>query len=156
MIILKNPVSKRMDAERASEWYAREVHGCVLTRRAIKTKYNKVDFFGSDVVGKTIDGSHVYIQVTAGNDTQVTKRKRKLEKVPWHDTDTVELLQLVQTINPNHKARKFWWFRVSVYRNVMPGFNTREWARRDDDCLIPKLWFTAWKLEKEVNAKPKT
>lgn len=141
----KNPVSKRGDAERASEWYAIEKHLCVLTRRSIRTRFNKVDFFCCDTVGKKQDGTHVYIQVTAGNNTQVTKRRRKLESVPWHETDTVELLQLIQTPDPANARRKHWFFRVHVYYlERVKGF--RQWITLEKAVQIPKYWFRSWEL----------
>ena len=132
-----NARSKRGDAERAAEWYAREVYNCIVTRRAIRTQWQAVDFFGCDVVGKKPDGTHIYIQATAGQDSAVTARRRKLEKIPWHETDTIEILQLVQTENPANARRKLWFFRVHNYDG--------EWHTKDEAISIPKVWFKKWK-----------
>ena len=134
-----NAKNKRGDAERAAEWYARKIHGCLVTRRAVRTQWQSVDFFGSDVVGKKADGRHVYIQVTAGQHSAVTTRRRKLEEIPWHYTDTIELLQLIQTIDPSNARRKHWFFRVHYYDGVL-------WDTKDDAVQIPREWFKAWKL----------
>ena len=104
------PKSMRPKSERAAENIAREIYGCVMTRRAIQTKWQKVDFWGSDVVGKTEDGSHVYIQVTTGGDESIRRRKRKLEEVIWHQSDTVYLLVLRE--KESKGRRKKWRFLV--------------------------------------------
>ena len=135
-----NAKSKRSDAERASVWYAVKNHNCIITRRALRTKFQKVDFFASDVVGKKIDGSHVYIQTTAGQSQAVTARRRKLEAVPWHYTDTVELLQLDQEQNPKNKRSKNWFFIVHVFNHI-----DRLWENNKHRVDIPKEWFTKYK-----------
>ena len=66
-------------------------------------------------MSKRKGGTHVYIQVTAGQDSAITVMRRKLEKVPWHETDTVILLRLVETQDPCRKKRKLWWFKVFIY-----------------------------------------
>lgn len=83
-------------AERAAEHFAKKKLACVETRRVCKTRFNKVDFFGADIVGKQIDGSHVYIQVTSGQGSAVSARKRKLEPHIWHSSDRVYLLRMVK------------------------------------------------------------
>lgn len=137
-----NAKAKRGDAERAAEHYAVHIHNCVVTQRAVRTKWQSVDFFGADVSGKRIDGSHVYIQATAGQYSAVTARRRKLEKIPWHDTDTVELVQLIQTIDPANARRKLWFFRVHYYRSFLAD---REWETMDEAVPIPREWFKAYK-----------
>ncbi len=139
----KNPKGKRREAEVASEHYCREVMECVTTRRAIKTQWQKVDFFSCDIVGKRADGSHVYIQVTAGQTPKVLERKKKLEKEIWHTSDTVQILQLVQTDNPGKGARILWFFRVYEY---YPNFiNPDGWTTQADAVPVPKEWFKKWK-----------
>ena len=152
------PKGKKSGAERASEWYARDVHGCVVAQRAVRTKFQKVDFFACDCVGKTSDGSHVYLQVTAGNDTQVTKRRRKIEEIPWHTSDHVLILQLAYLVDPSHKGRKLWWFIEHVYSlvsfaNNEPSGNDRKWKTRKPPFSIPKHWFSVWN-EKRSSAAP--
>lgn len=141
----KNAKSLRPLAERACEHYAIEICGCVRTRRAIRTKWQSVDFFGADCVGKRKDGSHVYIQVTAGMAAAVTARRRKLEAEVWHPTDTVLLLQLIQTIDPANAKRKKWFFRVHGYDRLTDYH--RKWRTDEQAIEIPKEW---WKARKEV------
>jgi len=136
----KNAKKKRADAERATVWYAREIHGCVVTRRAVQVQFQKVDFFGCDIVGKKPDGSHVYIQTTAGQAACVTARRRKLEVIPWHSSDVVELLQLRQTEDPANARRKLWFFRVHWFEQF-----SRLWMTKDEAVPVPKEWFKAWK-----------
>jgi hypothetical protein len=154
----KNPVGKRREAEVASEHYCREVMDCIATRRMIKNKWHKVDFFSCDVVGKRADGSHVYIQVTAGQTPKVLERKKKLENEVWHTSDTVQILQLVQTDNPGKGSRKLWFFRVYEYQlsgDVYEATNEfRYWKTYVDGIPVPKEWFKKWRspdsLIKEV------
>lgn len=143
---MKNAKSKRGDAERATVWYAREILGCVVTRRAVRTQFQSVDFFGSDIVGKMPDGSHVYIQATAGQDSAVTTRRRKLEAIPWHETDIVQLVQLRQTEDPANARRKKWFFRVHEYQYIfIDDRHDREWVTHDQAVDVPREWFKAWK-----------
>jgi hypothetical protein len=151
----KNSVVKRGECERASEWYAREIHNCCLVRRAIRTQFQSVDFFAADVVGKKKDGSHVYIQATAGQASAVSARRKKLEKIPWHFSDTVELAQLVQTQNPANARQTLWFFRVHEYHLISTPtptcedfIITREWRTLPDAIPVPKEWFKAYKEEK--------
>ncbi len=142
----KNPKGKRREAEVASEHYCYEIMDCVTTRRAIRTQWQKVDFFSCDVVGKRADGSHVYIQVTAGQTPKVLERKKKLEKEIWHTSDTVQILQLIQTDNPGKGARKLWFFRVHEYQWIVNTagrytFNDRIWKTYVDAILVPREWF---------------
>ena len=131
-------------AEIATVHYAREIHGCIVTRRAVRTKWQAVDFFGSDIVGKKSDGSHIYIQTTAGQYAAVTARRRKLEKIPWHPTDTVELLQLIQTIDPANARKKLWFFRVHCYKRLGTLY-LRQWHTEEKAVPVPREWFKAWK-----------
>lgn len=139
---MKNAKSKRNDAEKAAVWYAREELECVKTRKAIRAKYQAVDFFGADVVGKRADGSHVYVQATAGQDSAVTARRRKLEAIPWHSTDSVYLVQLRQTEDPANARRKLWFFRVHEYV-LMDDW--RDWVTHETAVSVKREWFTAAK-----------
>jgi hypothetical protein len=114
--------------------------GCVVTRKAIRTQWQSVDYFCSDVVGKKVDGSHVYIQVTAGQAEAVRQRRRKLEDIPWHNTDTVLLLQLVQTPDPANGKKTLWFFRVHGYKIYLSRVN-RVWQTDDQAVPVPKEWF---------------
>ena len=137
-----NAKNKRGDAERATEWYAHKELGCIITRRAIRTKFHKVDFFAADVVGKMADGSHVYIQTTAGQHSAVTSRRRKLEKIPWHSSDLVLLLQLIQTEDPANARKKLWFFRVHRLQRYLDDFL---WLTDEKAIEIPREWFRAYK-----------
>lgn len=130
---------KRAEAERAAEWYLRERCGCIHTRRAVRTQWQKVDFWAADVVGKRADGSHVYAQATTGGDEALRTRRRKLEQYAWHVSDMVMVLQLTATPNPANRRRKEWWFRVHVYNH-----GSRVWQ----DVVAHRVyagWFKAWK-----------
>ena len=140
-----NAKSKRGDAERATVHYCHNVLGCVVTRRAVRAKFQSVDFFAADVVGKMPDGSHVYVQTTAGQYSAVTSRRRKLEKIPWHYSDKVLICQLIQTEDPANSRRKLWFFRIHSLNQR--GLKSNEWETLPDAYAIPKEWFKAYKSE---------
>ena len=130
----------RPKAERAGEWYLREVCGCVATRRALRTKFARVDFFASDIIGKLPNGACVYAQVTAGGNEALRTRRRKLEAVPWHESEAVLVLQLVSTPDPVNATRKLYWFRVHRYDQ-----SRGEWSLDREAAPVNRDWFKAWK-----------
>jgi len=140
----KNPKSKRPEAERASEWYLHEIEGCVVTCRAIRTKFQRQDLFASDVIGKKQNGRCVYAQATAGRDEAVRQRRRKLDNIPWTTTDTVLLLQLTHTPDPANQRRKLWFFRVHRLDTT-----NMVWVVDDKAFPVPKIWFKSYKNEIE-------
>ena len=140
--------SKRPQAERAAEWVLRERYGCVATRRALRTKYSKVDMFGCDVVGVDEDGYRIWVQVTAGQLSAVSARRRKLEKYPWHPTDMVMVWQL--SSRPGKGRRKEWYFKAWEYE-YLPYSDSktgREWRIWDELMFIRPEWFKAYKEAK--------
>lgn len=136
----KQAKGKRAESERASEWYLHEVEKCTHTVRAIRTKWQRVDFYACDVMGKRSDGTSVYAQITAGQVEAVRRRRRKLDKIPWHPTDTVLLLQLVHTQDPANARRKLYFYRVHRLN-----LGNKEWSVDSQAQPIAKDWFTAWK-----------
>jgi hypothetical protein len=141
----KNPKTKRREAEVAAEHYAHEVMGCIRTVRAVRTQWQKIDLYSCDVVGKRTDGSHVYIQVTAGGNEAVSNRRRKLEKEVWHGSDTVQLLQLVSTENPGKGAKRLWFFRVHEYLLNVPRLD-RYWHTQANAVEVSRDWFKKWNV----------
>ena len=152
----KKAKSKRADAERAAVHYAHSI-GCVLTHKAVRAQWQKVDFFGSDVMGIMKNGKKVFIQATAGQYSAVSTRRRKLEKVPWHHTDKVLICQLISnkdsnsqliiTKKPMDKRRTYWFFRIHEYKfqiNYVSGKN-RVWETKKEAVEVPKEWFKAYK-----------
>jgi len=131
--------SRRPQAERASEHLLRNLYGCVVTRRAVRTQWQSVDFFGCDIVGKKEDGTHIYAQVTAGQDQAVRVRRKKLDKFPWHETDTVYVLQLVERQSVENPRRKDWYFRIYAWKA------DRTWTNGECSVKVPAEWFKAWK-----------
>lgn len=158
---LASTKTKRVDAEKACEHYARVVLGCVCTRRPVRTQFQSIDFFGADVVGKRQDGSHVYIQVTTGQASAARVRRRKLEAYPWHPSDTVYLLQLCRD-DSQRPIR--WFFKVHKYAtslNLVGMLNDepsdtwmgRKWLNSDEVYDVPRIWFKAWKEDFDYAAK---
>ena len=140
--------SRRQDAERAAEHWLRNVLDCIVTRRAVRTQWHKVDFFAADVVGKSASGAHCYAQATAGSYSAVTSRRRKLEKIPWHPYDSVFVLQLIEQQHPAKGRWKQWFFRVHEYEPDIEDsadLTVRRWRTWDAATEIPKAWFKAWK-----------
>jgi hypothetical protein len=126
----KVAASKRPQAERAAEWACAELFNCIYTRRALRTKFAKVDFFGCDIIGVRKDGSRVWVQVTAGQTAAVLVRRKKLEVYPWHPTDRVFVWQLVERDDIANPRKKEWFFRVWEY-----GWEGWMWR-----CGEPKKW----------------
>lgn len=128
--------AKAREAEVAAEHYLVSTCGCVETRRTIRARFQKVDFWYCDVVGKTKDGAHYYVQVTTGSYANVSQRRRKLETIPWHKSDTVILLHLVSNPDPDNKRRKLWQFRVHFYLH-----QEEEWRVETERVVVPREWF---------------
>ena len=62
-----NTKALRRQAEVAAEhWMAKRL-GCIAIRRAVRTQWQRVDFFGADLVGVLDTGAKIYIQVTTGS-----------------------------------------------------------------------------------------
>jgi hypothetical protein len=96
--------------------------------------------FGADCMGKKPTGHYVFVQVTAGQNSQVTKRRRKLEEIPWLDSDDVQILQLISTEDPANARKKLWFFRVHHYYHNSIGWQTARKA-----VPVPSEWFKAYK-----------
>lgn len=145
--------TKRVDAEKAAEHWARWWCACVCTRRPVRTQFQSIDFFGADVVGKDKTGAHVYVQVTTGQAEAARVRRRKLEKYPWHPSDKVFLLQL----DVDDSVRPFkWFFKVHEYKQNLDivaclddkpvaEWTMRSWVNTDAIHDVPREWFKAWK-----------
>ena len=137
--------SKRPQAERAAEWGAVEALGCQHTRRALRTKYARVDFYAADILGCTWGGAKIYIQVTAGQLGAVIERRKKLEAYPWHPSERVFVWQLVERQDVANPRKKNWFFRVWEYA---PGQGAEKWARAwrewPDAIAVPSKWFRAY------------
>ena len=133
--------SRRPEAERASEHALSHLYGCTHTRRALRTKFAKVDFFGCDTIGVRSNGTRVWVQVTAGQTAAVLSRRKKLDAYPWHETDEVYVWQLVDRASIEHPNRKEWYFRV--WQRLGDG----SWTNGSDSFRVGKAWFKAMKKE---------
>jgi len=136
--------SRRPQAERAAEHYLYEICKCLphTIRRAVRTQWQAVDFWGSDVMGKTEVGINYFAQVTAGQVEAVRTRRRKLEKIPWNCLERVLLLQLVVQPNPANARKQDYYFRVHRLdtQNLI-------WSVDDEACPVPRAWFVKLKEE---------
>lgn len=136
--------SRRNDAERAAEHYLYEVCNCdpFQIRRAVKTKYQAVDFWGCDVMGRNLMGKCFYAQVTTGKTEAVRIRRRKLEKISWNENDTVLVLQMVVQPDPANNRRKAYYFRIHIYKHKI-----KKWDVKLTAYPIPRKWFKKLKIE---------
>jgi hypothetical protein len=116
------------EAEVAAENYLKTF--CEQTRRTVRSKWHKIDFFGADVIGKT-DVLTYYVQVTTAKDP--ASRRRKLEVGPWSAFDRVKLFQVVErnAVANAHRIERF--FRVHNY-----DFLAHKWYIDDKPIPITK------------------
>lgn len=68
------------EIEVAAEHLAIEELGAVRTRRALGTKWDKVDFLGADVRARLDDGTAALLQATKAT-SRLTDKRRKLERL---------------------------------------------------------------------------
>lgn len=149
--MMKKPAKKRSNtkvlrrqAEVAAEHFLHERMECLHVRRAIRTKWQKVDFFGADLVGVLVTGAKVYCQVTTGGASAMSSRRAKLQEYSWHDSETVLLLNLVATASPGKGRRIKYWFRVeelSRENGGMWGEDVRLWEDWEEAYEVPREWF---------------
>ena len=137
-----NAKSKRKDAERAAVWMAYEMFNAVRHAKSIQTKWQRVDIFGADVASKDKDGRITYIQVTAGQDSAIRARKKKLEKIPWHFSERVILIQLKQRQEVVNARRKEWFFKVWEF--ICRSDGHRKWEFWPKPVSIPSKWFKSY------------
>ncbi len=131
----------RGNAERAAEHWCHSL-GCIKTVRAVRTKWQRQDLFAGDCLGKDAQGRLFVVQATAGKDSAVTARKRKLEAIPWAPSDFVAVAQLRTTQDPANRRKKCYYFRVLEYASTIekPG---RSWIVWEDAVEVPRAWFKA-------------
>jgi len=144
----------RLEAERAAEHYLYEVCGCQPEQiiRAVRTRYQKIDLWAADVMGRRKDGHCYFAQATAGGSEAVRTRRRKLEQISWNPYDHVFVLQLVERQDIVNMRRKSFFFRVHRYLHGLDYYKEgklSEWIVDDDACSVPREWFKKLRVEKE-------
>ena len=136
----------RRQAEVAAEHYMVERLGCVEIRRAVRTQWQKVDFFGADLVGVLSTGAKIYVQVTTGASAAMSVRRAKLAAFPWHPSETVLLLNLVATASAAKGRRTEYWFRVEEFAGK-PMFSdvgtVRCWEDWPETIPVLREWFAS-------------
>ena len=123
------------EAEVAGEHLLRAHFACVLTRRAIRTKFAAIDFFACDVMGRRADGSMIWLQVTTAKGTgTVAVKRRKLEAIPWNAFERVLLgvFHTDRTTRPHLLT-----VRVHELRHQEP---ERDWSILLEDQPFPRAW----------------
>lgn len=128
------------EAEVAAENYFKSKG--YVTRRALRTKFNKVDFFGSDIIAMN-SKEKVFCQVTMMKKGASVKRK-KLEEYAdyWLRTDRVFVFELRTIPNPVNRAVHDHFFRVHEF-NKQKG----DWTIWDEAIPVPRSWFKVNKPE---------
>jgi hypothetical protein len=121
-------------AERAAEHWLRAL-GCVATRRAVRVRFQQVDFFGCDVIGRHAEGGTLWVQVTCGDSSAVAARRRKIEAFQWSPSDGVYLLEMR---SKTEGRRITYWFRVHYYERGA-------WHVAESMKAIPREWFKSCK-----------
>lgn len=111
-----------------------------MTRRAVQTRFQKVDFFGCDVMGKDGDSRTFWAQVTTGQADAVLQRKKKLLAFPWGISDRVFVLRMLDLPDPANLGKKLWYFQV---HQLALG----EWYQWEEAYPVPTSWFRAHKAD---------
>ena len=134
---------KRRLAEVATEHYWQVIRGCV-TRRAVNARFCKVDLFRADVMAKHKGLKFTaYTQVTTGQSHQALReRRRRLEEMPWMETDLVFLFEWRETQDPVNRANLLYFFRVEEYAKL-PGQFKRSWQVWPKAVEVPREWLKA-------------
>lgn len=118
--------------------------GAVETRRPVRTKWQKVDFLGADVLAVMPDGHKTWSQVTTSkNAGHIRERRRKLEETPWAPTDRVFVFEVEERRNVPYPQRIDRFFRVHEYhhdrvRIQLVAAKAPEWEIWPDAIAITK------------------
>lgn len=137
-------------AEVAAEHFLRS-RGCTVTVRAVRTQWQRQDLLAGDCLGKDVRGGLHVVQATAGQDSAVTARRRKLEAIPWADSDFVAVVQLRKMKDPANARRLLRFFRVCEFSIVPHKFVARPWGDQpirewkvwDEAVPVPPEWLKA-------------
>lgn len=103
--------------------------GCTHFVKAIKTKFQSVDMFACDIMAKS-KGSTFFVQVTTGGYEAVRTRKKKLETIPWLESDVVYVFQLVDTGTRMGRSKVWVFNRLQLCPRL--GWVEREQIRIDN------------------------
>ena len=127
----------RMRAERASVSFCHSLEYFV-TRRAVRARFQSVDMFYADVMAKNEQGQMIWIQTTAGGNQACFSRRKKLETIPWQETDQVFVTQL----RKERKGNKFvYYFRVYEFAESDEDGEGRIWWTWNELVEVPRSWF---------------
>ena len=133
--------SHRNEAENAAVWLAYEKLKAVKHVKAIRSQWQRIDIFASDVIMKEKNGRVTYIQVTTGQNSAVNTRKKKMEDIPWTKDETVLLIQMKERKDPINERRKEFIFKIWEYKL---NNNKRNWKVWPEAIIIPREWFKSY------------
>jgi hypothetical protein len=145
------------EAEVAAEHFAHEQLEALRTRRALRTKWDKVDLLGADVQARLCDGSQALLQASKAK-TRMADKRRALERLggetivppqPWER----RLVLLFDSLTHPEDAR----WRVHVFRvqelveeaDVDDGLEVDGRSRRPGDGLVWARWGTPVQIDRE-------
>jgi len=143
-----NSKELRRQAEVAATNWLMESMGCTHVRRAIRTQFQKVDFFGADLMGCLSTGAKIYVQVTTGGSSAVSVRRAKLAAFPWHPSEMVLLANLVATESPAKGRKTEYWFRIEEFESDVVG--CRRWKDWPSAVPVPREWFKGRQTDGDV------
>lgn len=104
------------------------------TRRALRTKFAKVDFFGADVLGKS-GWSTIFCQVTKGKNPGSKRRKLEKPEGIWLETDRRLVFELRTLPNPVNRSVHDYYFRVHEL------LKNDKWIIWPEPIKVPRDWF---------------
>lgn len=97
----------------------------------MRTRFQRQDIFGADVVGRHSLGV-IYAQVTTGGSSAVSARKKKLKTINWfHEFEEVLMLQVL--------TKKVGRKNVSEFR-IWELDPVQGWLEWDELVAIPSEW----------------
>lgn len=127
----------------------------VLSNRAMRTQYAKVDFFGADVVVKGI--STWYAQVTTGQYASTSTRRKKLEVPYWLHGERVLLLWFRHLKDIAESKVKISYSREkddSKYAFETQELEHGEWKTLGLAYIVPKSWFVSKGMRERLGLPP--
>jgi len=129
------------NAEKAAQWLLAS-WGYTQQRKAVRTKYQKVDFFGADIMAMDdYRGYKIFCQVTTGGYEAIRQRKRKLEQYIFSEHDDV----FIFVMKKEKKGRSFeYWFEINYF-----DMSGDDWYERPPEP-IKREWFTRYGIANKL------
>lgn len=128
--------------EVAAEWFAYEHLDAIETRRPVKTKFAKQDFFGADVMARLVDGGLAWLQVTKGDRRAGWKKRKQVLPATYMDGERFLVLFARAEPDPKDGRRNIYLFDVQEHDPAAPRDATAKgWRMWPDPVTVPRKWF---------------